>query len=209
MRKMRGLAVPALFAAAFLAGCGKEPVYEISAGEESASSRQETEGSLRESEEAYESQAPEQLYVYVCGAVNSPGVYRFAPETRVYEAVDQAGGFAPDADQEWLNQAELVTDGQKLYIYTEAETRQMEEAGQTAWLTEAPGGGEETEQEKVNLNTADRELLMTLPGIGEAKADAIVQYRTENGPFSAVEDILQVSGIKDAVFSKIKDQITV
>lgn len=200
--------MPALFAVAFLMGCGKEPVYEISAGTESAFV-QERASSSQETEDIRETQAAEPYYVYVCGAVGAPGVYRLAPGTRVYEAVAEAGGFAENADREWLNQAEQVTDGQKLYIYSEEETRQMEESGQTAGMAGTQNGGSGQEQAKVNLNTADRELLMTLPGIGEAKADAILQYRTEKGPFSAIEDILQVSGIKDAVFSKIKDQITV
>lgn len=154
-------------------------------------------------------------YVYVCGAVREPGVYPMYEGMRVFEAVRLAGGFAQNADQEWLNQAEIVQDGQRLCVYTLEETAQLR-------LTQADGGigvfgdfpvagnsSPGSGDGKVNLNTADRETLKTLPGIGDAKAEAIIQYRQENGAFSAIEEIRNISGIKNAVFAKIKDLITV
>ena len=161
------------------------------------------------------------IYVHVCGAVQHPGVYPMAEGTRVYEAVALAGGFLPEADEQWLNQAAVIGDAQKLYVYSKEETRQMEaEPLRNSWT-----GGEEAAQnpgtagdadvslsdggDLVDLNTASKEELMTLPGIGEAKAEAILQYRSEHGGFSCAEDLLQISGIKEGVFSRIKDRITV
>lgn len=151
-----------------------------------------------------ESAAP--ICVHICGAVNSPGVYEMAEGSRVCDAVALAGGFAEDADSTWINQAGYVQDGQQLYVYTMEETQELARDA-------SPYGGvaaaQETADSPVNLNTAGREELMTLPGIGEAKADAIIAWRTEHGAFGAIEEIQQVPGIKEAVFSRIKDRITV
>lgn len=145
------------------------------------------------------------ICVHVCGAVNAPDVYEMAEGSRVCDAVALAGGFAEDADSTWINQAGYVQDGQQLYVYTAEETQGLSR--------DAPPHGEAAVQDTadglVNLNTAGREELMTLPGIGEAKADAIIAWRTEHGAFGAIEEIQQISGIKEAVFSKIKDRITV
>ena len=155
------------------------------------------------------------IYVHVCGAVQHPGVYPMAEGTRVYEAVALAGGFLLEADEQWLNQAAVIGDAQKLYVYSKEETRQMETEASREGLS---GGAEPANSvevssprgsDLVNLNTASKEELMTLPGIGEAKAEAILQYRSEHGAFSAAEELLQISGIKEGVFSKIKDRITV
>ena len=174
--------------------------------------------------------AQEPGYVYICGAVRRPGVYEIGEGTRVFEVIEQAGGLTKQADEEWLNQAEVVSDGQKLQIYTKKEMAAFKEAGlsasgdpavtagaggmpQGADLQTAAGDGAaaqgEAADEKVNINTADKDLLMTLPGIGESKAEAILQYRQDHGNFGSIGDICQVSGIKEAVFSRIKDRITV
>lgn len=169
-------------------------------------------------------------YVYVCGAVENPGVYPVREGMRVFEALELAGGFAQDADREWLNQAERIQDGQRLYVYTREEIQKLREAAQEtgqvpgsgtsgtmpAGMETVSGNAAATSGEvqgsadgKINLNTADREELKTLPGIGDAKADAIVRYREEHGPFGSIEEIQNISGIKSAVFSKIRDLITV
>lgn len=145
-------------------------------------------------------------YVYVCGAVKSPGVYPIRGGMRMFEALELAGGFTEEADTQWLNLAELLQDGQRLYIYSQEETVQLKEAG---ILEQAAADESAQKDEKVNINTADRETLMTLPGIGESKADAILLYRETQGGFSSIEEIQNISGIKNAVFSKIKDRITV
>lgn len=139
-------------------------------------------------------------YVDVCGAVTCPGVYLLRSGSRVFEAIQMAGGLKADADTRNLNQAAVITDGQKLYIHTVGEIP-AELPGQT--------GTESISDGKVNINTASREELMTLPGIGEAKADAMIAYRQEKGLFSSVEEIKNISGIKEGVYSKIADSIKV
>lgn len=145
------------------------------------------------------------VFVHVCGAVVSPGVYELTEGTRIAEAIGAAGGFTKEADPDALNQALTVSDGQQVYIPTVDEA-----AGTPAlqWFQAGVRNGS-AESGKVNLNTADRDELMTLPGIGSAKADSIIDYRLEHGGFSTVEDIKKISGIKDSVFNKIKDRVTV
>lgn len=156
------------------------------------------------------------IFVYVCGQVKKPGVYEMAAESRIFEAVEQVGGLLKDAAPDWLNQAEKVSDGQKIYVPSEEEVKDLEEAGnlqaaggQTAEAKAAEPGAGGTSDGKVNLNTAGKEELMTLSGIGESRADAIMQYRQENGGFQSAEDIMKVSGIKEGIYEKIKNQITV
>lgn len=136
----------------------------------------------------------QQIYVYVCGHVNAPGVYRLSADARVCDALELAGGVTEDGKPEALNQAECMTDGQTLYV---------------------PGADEEVEQDAaqetdnlIDINRADKAALMTLPGIGESKADIIIQYREEHGAFSSIEELMEIPGIKEGVFNKIKNNIT-
>lgn len=146
------------------------------------------------------------IFVHVAGAVHEPGVYQVETGTRVYQVIELAGGLTEEADQDFLNLAGSVEDGQKITVYTKAQV----EAGETREVYRADSGSSVDEQEKkVNLNTADKETLMTLSGIGEARAEAILAYREEQGGFQSIEEIMEISGIKTAAFEKIKDQITV
>ena len=155
-------------------------------------------------------QEEEQIWVDVCGAVNSPGVYRLLKGARVFEAIQAAGGLSEAADSQWLNQAAEVGDGEKIQVYTKEETSQMKDQGirQPAQTQESQSAGEEAAK-KVNLNTADSQELQTLPGIGETRAEAIIAYREETGGFGSIEEIQNVSGIKGKTFEKIEDYITV
>ncbi len=199
----------------FWAARGEEPYTDL----EKESLKEGQTG--KESSDAPDMPESEPGYVYVCGAVVSPGVYEIEEGTRVFEVIEQAGGLTEEADAQWLNQAAAVLDGQKLQIYTKEETAAFREAGmsvpgdadQSVAAAEA-GGAAQADQstsadDKVNINTADKELLMTLPGIGESKAEAILSYRQDHGNFGSIGDICQVSGIKEAVFSRIEDRITV
>lgn len=154
------------------------------------------------------------LYVvHVCGAVTAPGVYELPAHSRIFDAVEAAGGFTAGAAQDALNLAELVQDGMKVEIPTEEEVLEAREAAGGAWrpgwMEGSQSGGAGEEDRKVNINTAGVNELTALSGIGEARAQDIISYREENGPFQSIEDIKKVSGIKDAVFQKIKDEITV
>lgn len=153
-----------------------------------------------EGEDAKEAENP--VFVYVCGAVNIPGVYELADGARVFEALKMAGGVTEEAVPEMVDQARLLVDGERIYVPTFEETQQN-----SIYAAETSEDG--TQSRKVNINTAGQEELMTLTGIGEAKAQSIIAYREENGGFESVEEIMEIEGIKDGVFSKIKDDITI
>ena len=162
----------------------------------------------------------EHIFVYVCGAVNTPGVYELEAGARLYEAIARAGGVREDGAEESINQAQAVSDGERLYIPTDEEVRQ----GLDAYLLSGSAGGAAAAGSqsavpggpsgssaggKVNINTASREELKTLNGIGDTRAGSIVVYRESNGPFGSIEDLMKVEGIKEGVFNKLKDDITV
>ena len=148
----------------------------------------------------------------------NPGVFQFEEGSRVFQAIEAAGGFLPEAAQTCVNRAGILTDGEQLYILTREEQTQMnlkpgQSADGTGQIQETAGGtvtGEGLDQNgKVNINTADESGLTTLSGIGDTRAKAIIAYREENGPFATIEDIMNVSGIKEGTFEKIKDDIVV
>jgi competence protein ComEA len=139
----------------------------------------------------------EKIYIHVCGEVKNPGVYTFTSSPRVIEAVKKAGGFTKKADRQTINLAEEVADGTQLFIPAKKKNK-ASAAAETV-----------NESGKININTATKQELMTLSGIGEAKAAQILSYREENGKFQKIEDIMNISGIKEGVFGKIKDQIEV
>lgn len=143
--------------------------------------------------------------VYVCGAVKSPGVYVLDEGARICDAVEAAGGFEDNADESYVNQAQYVSDAQKVEIPTKEEAAQLREQNPAREETKTAGGGQE--DEKVSINDADVTELMSLPGIGESKAKAIVTYREKNGRFQSLEDLMKVPGIKQASFDKLKDSI--
>ena len=161
------------------------------------------------------------IYVYICGSVKNPGVYEVAEGSRIYQVVDLAGGFTKKADTESVNLAETVTDGQMVNIPSESETAAAATDSSTASDSTATSAGSGTDDSYssgtsntsdsalININTADLTSLMTLSGIGEVKAQAIIDYREENGAFASTEDIMNVSGIADATYANIKDYITV
>lgn len=139
--------------------------------------------------------------VYVCGQVAEPGVYVAEQGARVYELIEMAGGASDTGCLEALNLAEHVYDGQKLYV---PDYDEYVQSGMNTYT-----GNDEKGTGLVNINTADADELMTLPGIGSSRAQAIIEYREANGGFAAVEDIMGVSGIKESAYSKIKDLICV
>ncbi len=171
------------------------------------------------------------IRVYVCGAVNKSDVYTVERNLRLIDAVNVAGGFAPDAAVDYLNLAAPLSDGQKIYIPTCAEIEEALAEGDVIYSSEvnitsnspglsSPTGDEGFSQNTlgrdngttgglVNINSADLQTLMTLPGIGQSKAEKIIAYRETNGGFSSIEDIMLVGGIKEGMFNKIKDSICV
>ena len=144
------------------------------------------------------------VFVHVCGKVQSPGVYELPQGSRVWDAIEAAGGFEDDGAKEYLNLAEMVQDGMKLDVPSESQAEEWKAQG-----IKPAADPEAKARHMVNLNTATREELMSLRGIGESRAEDIIRYRETYGGFQSIEDIMNVSGIKDAAFEKIKDSITV
>ena len=172
----------------------------------SGKSAGETTG-IPEKREAQEAAPEETVQIYICGAVVSPGVYTLPGGSRVVQVVEAAGGFLPDAEEKILNLARKIEDGEQITVWTREEAENME-------ITETPqqntGGTEQASGSgKVNLNTAGKEELMTLSGIGESRADAIIAYREANGPFGSIEEIMNIEGIKEKMFEKIRGSIEV
>ena len=184
--------------------------------EPSAGSTDRTELSDASSEET------KTLVVHICGAVSAPGVYELPAGSRIIDAVEAGGGFLPEAEEACCNLAEEIVDGCQIYIMTKSESCADGQTEKKAGIQTSPDGDMQTtdrnvrsnsapalENGLVNLNTADVAALMTLPGIGESRAKAIISYREQHGEFAKIEDIMKISGIKQAAFSKIKDKITV
>ena len=145
---------------------------------------------------------PQEIYIDVCGAVSCPGVYILPEGSRVFRAIEAAGGFTEEAARASVNQAAVLQDAMKLYVPTEEEVQ----AGGTA---PDAGGTGRADDGRVNLNTAGMEELCGIPGIGKARASDILAYREQHGSFSSIEELMQISGIKEGTFSKIRDLITV
>ena len=156
---------------------------------------------------AADSSVMKEIRVYVCGAVKQPDVYEISSDSRIVDAVSAAGGFAIDAYPEAMNLAETVSDGSRIYVPTKEEV----DALAVVYSDTGSGSGDTTSDStgRVNINTATLEELTTLPGIGDTRARAIIDYREQNGAFGNIEDIMQVTGIKEKSFSKIKDSICV
>ncbi|WP_382307111.1 ComEA family DNA-binding protein [Herbiconiux sp. UC225_62] len=155
------------------------------------------------------------LLVHVLGAVATPGVYDLEEGARVVDAVAAAGGFTDQADQASVNLARPLSDGEQLRVLAVGEAPPVASGG-----ADAGSGGEAasgsgaagsatTAGAKVNLNAATELELDGLPRIGPAMAARIIAWRTENGPFSSVDDLLQVTGIGDKTFEGLRDLVTV
>ena len=153
------------------------------------------------------------VHVHVCGAVKKAGVYLLPDNSIVADAIEEAGGVVKGGAVDYLNLAGTVSEGDKIYV---PYLKDVEEP--CGVVLQPPSGsgaqsgqGEESSKADtlVNINTADSAQLMTLPGIGQTRADAIIAYRESRGDFQKIEDIMKVSGIKEGAFNKIRDRITV
>lgn len=142
------------------------------------------------------------IYVHICGAVKNPDVYQVKESTRLIEVIQKAGGLTKEAAGDYMNQAAIVMDGEQVYIPTKEEAQELN-------IPTPLTNSEDTGDGKINLNTASKSELMTLTGIGEAKANSIIDFREKNGDFKKIEDIKKISGIKDSIYNKIYEYITV
>ena len=137
------------------------------------------------------------ICVHVCGAVKKPGVFELESGSRISDAIKLAGGFSNLADKNALNLAEILSDGMQVRVPKKGEA--------TAYSRDGPFGV--NSNGVININTASVSELITLPGIGQSKAQAIITYRTEHGAFAEKEELKNVSGIGDATYEKLKDRI--
>ena len=171
---------------------------------------------------------PEEIPVYICGAVSKPGIYQVLPGSYLYEVIDIAGGLLPEAASEYINLVYSFSEAVSIYIPSQDEMKEFLDGTNTsscAYLrngliqgiwgsgnSEGASSGSSQASEKtalVNINTADQNQLETLPGVGETTAKAIISYREKSGGFTKIEDIMNVAGIKEGRFEAIRESITV
>lgn len=205
--KCVGLILAFLCAAVSVTGCAARDEAILLIPSEEAAEMEALEKAEQEADSAGNNEQPsdakipeparQMIYVYVCGEVTNPGVVELEEGSRAGEALELAGGMTPAADPFYVNLAETVKDGQKLYFPTAEEAKKLETVAQAV------------EDGLVNINTASVEELCTLPGIGASRAADIVRYREKNGDFRTKEDIMKVSGIKQNAYDRLCDRITV
>ena len=205
-KKMSLIAVAVLALSLNLCGCGSdrnEIIWDLQ--EENMTDETETEADSVTADVEPDSERSIPVYADICGAVRHPGVYELETGARIFELIEKAGGLQENADLASINQAEKVTDGMKVRVYTKEEAAELPAAlpDSTGNQSDKDTGG------KVNINSASQSELMALSGIGASRASDIIAYRTEHGRFLTIEDIMNVSGIKESTFQKIKDQIVV
>lgn len=196
---LAGQAALLLWVSVAQAGCGvRDEALELVVYEEQEKSTESftlPEQMQTEAEAALSQSRENVLYVHVCGAVQKPGVVELPTGSRAAAAVEAAGGFTREADESYLNLAQKLEDGQRLYIPTKEEAQELIHQESAA----ADG--------RININTATAEALTSLPGIGQARAADIVAYREQHGGFSTKEELMQVSGIKESTYNKLCDRI--
>lgn len=210
-----------LFTAFFLSACSNgQYTYELEGGEQTRVMQESGDGQGGADQSAKESLAQaegpadatadrtaeaadskNEIYVQINGAVKYPGVYKVQDDARIFDVVELAGGMTEDAEPEAVNQALPVEDGQMITICTQEEWELAR--------AEEKSPAEQADDGLVDINTADAAKLCTLPGVGQARAESILAYRQEHGGFQSVEEIKQVSGIKDGLYTKIKDKIKI
>ena len=207
MKKICIKTVLAICMVFLITGCERDRAMTLAdLASERASAEESSEETVDESsgtETAEGSEADRIMYVYVCGSVVYPGVYELAPESRVCDALEAAGGFAEDADVNRINLAAVVRDGDMIFFPKVGED--IPDGASVGLTLEDDTGVGKTGL--ININTADVALLCTLPGIGESKAKAIIRYREEHGAFGDITEIMNVSGIGENLYGNISDLI--
>lgn len=213
------------FAAAFFVFCIRDndqtSQFELTESSKIAAEEQQKNSSQEEKEEVEEKKIAV-IYVDVGGAVKNPTVYEMPSESRVFEAIEKAGGLTPDADTSTLNLAQILQDQDKLIVPTKgvvstnhpmdssrASNTGVISQSSSAYITNGSKTSDTTGDKQVNINTATSEELQTLTGIGPSTAEKIITYRQEQGKFEKIEDITKVSGIGEKTFQKFKAKIMV
>lgn len=162
---------------------------------------------ITEAKEPVEEENTGSIYIDINGAVNEPSVIVLPEGSRVFEAIEAAGGLTDDANLTNINRAEILEDGTYLYIPNNAEV--AEESIEASNLERESGGAASSTGDKINLNTADSTTLQQLNGVGPATAEKIISYRETTGKFKKIEDLKNVSGIGEKTFEKLQPYIKV
>ena len=183
------------------------------------------EGKVQEQEEKEEKKEVDHFFVDIKGEVNSPGVYEVISTERVKDVIEKSGGLKENADTMYINLSQKVKDEMVIFVYSKEESKQIKEnnsqiknsyiyKNNDALITYEKENTSKVSKSAfqnaypVNINISSKEELMTIPGIGESKADLIIAYREEH-PFETIEDIKNIKGIGDTTFEKLKSYITV
>ncbi|MEG0923648.1 MAG: helix-hairpin-helix domain-containing protein [Anaerovoracaceae bacterium] len=153
-------------------------------------------------EQAAEDASSEKIeyYVDISGNVKAPGVYLVDDKTRLFQVVKMAGGFTRNADLDAINQAEIISDGQKIVIPSKIKSNGENSEGVNSSISS---------DGKININNGDMDQLQEIPGVGPSTAQKIIDYRTENGRFTSKEDLKNISGIGDKTYEKLEDKIKI
>lgn len=187
------------------------------------------ENSLKKKETIKDTDKEQTYKVDIKGEINSPGIYTLKENSRVIDVIEMAGGLTENANTSVINLSKKISDEMVIIIYSNTQvqdfekTKEMEKVTQEkcnqpdenslrndACITNTNSGNESSPiSDKISINTATKEELMTLPGIGESKANDIISYREKSGPFESIEEIMKVSGIGENIYAQIKENITV
>ena len=188
----------------------KNAEIQISGFHEECDSKDDKESNSSDSNQDSEAITKTSIFIDVSGAVKNPSVVEMKFGSRVFEAIEMAGGLTEDAETKETNLARVVSDGEKIYIPTEKEIQ--ESGGFFPTGTSGSTGASGTESnppQLININTASSETLQQLTGVGPSTAEKIICYRNEFGRFQSIEDLKNVSGIGEKTFQKLKSKITV
>lgn len=178
------------------------------------------EGSSEKKDNFIDTKKKNNIVVYITGQVKDEGIYELEENSRISDAIDKAGGLTEEADIRNINLAYMLEDGTKIYIPKKDENitdnnSNSDMKNNNGYISNNSGIGEtkdvktNSQNSKVNINTASQTELETLPGIGPSTALKIIEYRKENGKFTRIEDIKNVSGIGESKYNKVKDLIKV
>ena len=183
----------------------------------------EVEETAKEDKKETEEDSSDIIMAHITGAVNNPGIYSFNNQERIIDVINQAGGLTNDADTTVINLSKKIKDEMVIIIYTKEEVKNFikvkeeEVLKNTQCISKTPVNNscieenvdvDSDKKSKISINTATLEELLTLSGIGEAKAKSIIEYREKNGAFTSLEDLTKVDGIGQALFDKIKENIS-
>lgn len=192
---------------------------EISSGKASETANDGGNGEVaEESDKEKETQGGGKIFIDIAGEVKNPGVYEVTSDSRIFEAIEKAGGLTEKADTTNVNQAETVKDGQKISIPKKGATAQSSggSGGESSQTTSAPASNAQTSTgtdpasgTKININSADSSQLQTINGIGPSTAEKIIRYRTSKGAFKSIDDLKKVNGIGDKKLEKLRPYVTI